>query len=1349
MTRSHFKRPATPMGGAISDSGESDCSQMSTVSQKSTVSTRARKRTRTTDTSEKASVVNLPGEDKNSLEKLTKENAELRAQIACLKEAVVELKNQLSTLSQQGEKPETQASTSGLAPDIVAQLRRSIAIEIGGMMDAKLAALEDRLLPEKRLRPALASDARTPAVSSPPVQTEAKANKKKKKKKKGQTSTPVVSELPAVSTPTVLVPNRQTAKAVSQETWSLVVGRKAKKVKTPQPADLSAQSRIHSVQKKQRVKLPKVPTSAAISICVKEGATVGLGEVMSVARRQINIVELGITTDLLREKRAADGGIVLMISGQDSASKADGLATRMREVLADFAVVIRRPTKMAEARVMDLDDAITPEEVVAAIARVGGCSAEDVKIGEIRRPPTSLGHVWVRGPLAAMKKLASDKRMPLGWTSVRVEVLEPRRMMCYRCFEPGHVRSRCTSATDRSTQCYACGGAHKARECTSQNIPSDVGCTTRCRPSRGNGHITFPALRVLQCNLNHCRSAQNLFLQTVAEWSVALAVVAEPYGLQDHPRWFRDSVDSVAIYWAGGSGGPHCCLLDSGQGFVAVEWGPIAVVGCYVSPNISLQEYEAYLDGIANCIRCKCSPRPVLVLGDFNAHSRAWGSTRDRPRGHAVQDWAASLDLRLLNRGSVPTCVRWQGESIVDLTWATPSLASRIVDWRVAEEIVTLSDHRHIVFDVATSLADGRSGATSNPPTRRWALKKLDREMLIAAANVVAWPEESSQGISPDPEGEAVWFRDKMASICDASMPRIRCGQRPGAAYWWSADIAHLRSVCLRLRRQFQRARRRRQPSATEEQITRAYREYRDATMALQRAILDAKSRSWKELLEGLNRDPWGRPYRLVMGKLRPWVPPLTETMDPDLLERVISTLFPVVRDSPSLPLPSDWSSDLGVTEGELGRAVRRMSVRNTAPGPDGVPGRVWALVMHALGNRLRRLFDSCLQTSVFPIPWKEAGLVLLKKQDRPAESPSAYRPICLLDEVSKLFERVIAERLVEHLSRVGPDLSECQYGFRQQRSTIDAILRVRSLSDQAVSRGGVALAISLDIVNAFNSLPWKAIREALVHHRVPPYLQNIVGAYLRDRRIRYVGRDGSVQQREITCGVPQGSVLGPLLWNLAYDAVLRVDLPAGVHIVCYADDTLVMASGNTFEETIRLSELGVAKVVASIHELGLKIAPQKTEALWFHKLPRTREPPSSSVRVGDAQVQVGRYLKYLGLTLDSRWGFEEHFERLVPRVEKAVGALHRLLPNIGGPREEHTLEECTAWESERRVLVARIGRDLSLPAVITAMLTEAENWREVASFCETVMSQKEAAERDRERDPTRRRRRGGNRRGA
>lgn len=96
----------------------------------------------------------------------------------------------------------------------------------------------------------------------------------------------------------------------------------------------------------------------------------------------------------------------------------------------------------------------------------------------------------------------------------------------------------------------------------------------------------------------------------------------------------------------------------------------------------------------------------------------------------------------------------------------------------------------------------------------------------------------------------------------------------------------------------------------------------------------------------------------------------------------------------------------------------------------------------------------------------------MLKKEGRPAESPSAYRPIYLLDKVGKLFERINhAIRLVEHLGSVGPDLAECQYSFREGRSTIDAILRVKTLSEEAVARNGVALAVSLDISNAFNIL--------------------------------------------------------------------------------------------------------------------------------------------------------------------------------------------------------------------------------------------------------------------------------------
>jgi hypothetical protein len=98
--------------------------------------------------------------------------------------------------------------------------------------------------------------------------------------------------------------------------------------------------------------------------------------------------------------------------------------------------------------------------------------------------------------------------------------------------------------------------------------------------------------------------------------------------------------------------------------------------------------------------------------------------------------------------------------------------------------------------------------------------------------------------------------------------------------------------------------------------------------------------------------------------------------------------------------------------------------------------------------------------------------MVFFLKPGRPPDSTSAFRPVCLLVKVGKVLERVVAARIEVHMSRVLPGLQEGQYGFRRGRSTIDAIVRVRSLVEEAERLGCVALVVSLNIVNAFNSLP-------------------------------------------------------------------------------------------------------------------------------------------------------------------------------------------------------------------------------------------------------------------------------------
>jgi len=308
--------------------------------------------------------------------------------------------------------------------------------------------------------------------------------------------------------------------------------------------------------------------------------------------------------------------------------------------------------------------------------------------------------------------------------------------------------------------------------------------------------------------------------------------------------------------------------------------------------------------------------------------------------------------------------------------------------------------------------------------------------------------------------------------------------------------------------------------------------------------------------------------------------------------------------------------------------------------------------------------FTQCLKESVFPTDWKLARLVLLRKQGKPEGEPSSYRPICLLSESEKLFEQVLAERLRAHLDDCG-GLSEDQFGFRKGRSTVDTIFRLRESVEVATGEGRVALAISLDVANAFNSLPWSVIRRELHERGVPWYLSRIIDSYLSDKWLCYVGRGGKLRTDKVTCGVPQGSVLGPILWNVGYDRVLRADLPPGCETIGYADDTIIVVVGVSPQEAIRRVDICAAIVVGEIRNLGLVVSPHKTEIMMFGG---PRGVPPGGVWVDGVLVPIGASIRYLGLVLDAGWTFRDNFDRLLARADGMVAALSKLMPNIGGP---------------------------------------------------------------------------------
>jgi len=204
-------------------------------------------------------------------------------------------------------------------------------------------------------------------------------------------------------------------------------------------------------------------------------------------------------------------------------------------------------------------------------------------------------------------------------------------------------------------------------------------------------------VKILQANLNHARQAQDLFVHNLAERGCGLGIIAEPYEVpRNHAMWMASSCGRAAITWWAATDFPPCTLIEAGEGYVAVQWGRIVAFSVYLSPALDVAQFARRLDRMGEYAnRLLLLPSPVLIAGNFNAKSRLWGSPRTDGKGNVLTEWAAELGLSILNSGTRSTCVRPQGQCIVDLTWVSPLAARLIEDWTVVADVESVRSQIH------------------------------------------------------------------------------------------------------------------------------------------------------------------------------------------------------------------------------------------------------------------------------------------------------------------------------------------------------------------------------------------------------------------------------------------------------------------------------------------------------------------------------------------------------------------------------------------------------------------------------------------------------------------------------
>ena len=319
----------------------------------------------------------------------------------------------------------------------------------------------------------------------------------------------------------------------------------------------------------------------------------------------------------------------------------------------------------------------------------------------------------------------------------------------------------------------------------------------------------------------------------------------------------------------------------------------------------------------------------------------------------------------------------------------------------------------------------------------------------------------------------------------------------------------------------------------------------------------------------------------------------------------------------------------------------------------------------------LLHIFNLFWSSHSFPFIWKTSFTVPTHKMGKPLDSSASFRPISLTSCVLKRFERIILSHLVFFL-KSNSILSPRQAGFRPGLSTLDQILYLsQSISDgfNKPKPGSRKILSTIDFSKAFDSVWHPVLFHKLISAGLPPCFARWTQSFLSDRRACVVIQNHKSRSFRVCRRVPQGSVLGPVLFSLFIND-LPTFLPSSVSCSLYADDLAIWSSSPSVPTAVEATQGALFQLERWSEYWCLPLNPSKCEASFFSVDPHQANLQPNLLLLG-SRLCFNPTPTFLGVTFDRTLFFSKHISSLKAKFFPRLKALRCISASSWGPSKE------------------------------------------------------------------------------